>query len=137
MCKSDVEKIYQYLEDAKIYYLATVEQDHPWVRPFSTVNVFEGKLYLLTGKKKGVFEQFTKNPHVQIAVMGKDGTWIQLTGILKYDQRIEPLKAMEEKYPDFADKYNKDTESENAVFFFEEGTAIVSSYRTEPVTWKL
>ena len=39
-----MEKVLQFLKDAGVYYLATVEGDQPRVRPFGTANVFEGKL---------------------------------------------------------------------------------------------
>ena len=47
-----MEKVYEFLKNAGIYYLATVEEDQPRVRPFGTVNIFEGKLYIQTGKVK-------------------------------------------------------------------------------------
>ncbi|MBR2990754.1 MAG: pyridoxamine 5'-phosphate oxidase family protein [Solobacterium sp.] len=133
---SDVEKIYQYLKDADVYYLATVDGDKPCVRPFSTVKVYEGKLYILTGKKKDVYEQLMVNPNAEIAVMGKS-TWIHVMGTLKLDEREEPLKAIEADYPGFAGKYNQDETSPNAVFYFDTGKAVVSSWNTEPVTWYL
>lgn len=134
---SDVEKVYRYLKEADIYYLATVDGNKPCVRPFSTVKVFEDRLYILTGKKKDVFEQLSVNPHAEIAVMGRDGTWIHVIGTLKYDPRPEATDAIAADYPGFAAKYNQDSTSEDAAFWFDSGEAIVSSYRTDPVVWKL
>ena len=57
--------------------------------------------------------------------------------MMKTDPRPEALAAIAADYPDFAEKYNQDEESENAAFWFDSGEAIVSSYRTEPVIWKL
>ena len=45
-----MEKIYEFLKACGTYYLATVEGDQPRVRPFGTVDLFEGKLYIQTGK---------------------------------------------------------------------------------------
>lgn len=52
-----METVYQFLKDAQTYYLATVEDDQPRVRPFGTVHMFEGKLYIQTGKAKSVSKQ--------------------------------------------------------------------------------
>ena len=49
-----MDKVLKFLKDAETYYLATVEGDQPRVRPFGTVHVFEGKLYIQTGKVKDV-----------------------------------------------------------------------------------
>ena len=47
-----MKRVYDFLKKAQVYYLATVEGDQPRVRPFGTVNEFEGKLYIQTGKVK-------------------------------------------------------------------------------------
>ena len=59
-----MEKTLQFLKDAKVYYLATVDGDQPRVRPFGTVNIFDGKLYIQTGKVKDVSRQLHANPKV-------------------------------------------------------------------------
>ncbi len=135
---SDVEEVYRYLQEAGIYYLATVDGDRPCVRPFSTVMVYEGRLYLMTGVKKDVYEQLQQNPHVEIAVMARDHkTWIHVIGTLKEDRRPEPLALMEETYPGFAEKYNQSAGSRNALFYFEHGQAVVSAWNRSPVLYRL
>ena len=52
-----METVLQFLKDAETYYLATVEGDQPRVRPFGTAHIFEGKLYIQTGKVKDVSKQ--------------------------------------------------------------------------------
>ena len=47
-----MEEVVKFLKDANTYYLATVEGDQPRVRPFGTAHIFEGKLYIQTGKVK-------------------------------------------------------------------------------------
>lgn len=49
-----MERIINFLKEADTYYLATVEGDQPRVRPFGTAHIFEGKLYIQTGKVKSV-----------------------------------------------------------------------------------
>ena len=61
-----MQEVYEFLKSADTYYLATVEGDQPRVRPFGTVDVFEGKLYIQTGKIKNVFKQIQVNPKVEV-----------------------------------------------------------------------
>ena len=52
-----MKRVYDFLKKASVYYLATVEGDQPRVRPFGTINEFEGKLYIQTGKVKPTSKQ--------------------------------------------------------------------------------
>ena len=61
-----MEEIVKFLKEAETYYLATVEGDQPRVRPFGTAHIFEGKLYIQTGKKKDVSKQLHANPKVEL-----------------------------------------------------------------------
>ena len=49
-----MQEVYDFLKKCETYYLATVEGDQPRVRPFGTVAIFDGKLYIQTGKSKPV-----------------------------------------------------------------------------------
>ena len=44
-----MESVEKFFKEAGVYYLATVEGDQPRVRPFGTIHIFEGKLYIQTG----------------------------------------------------------------------------------------
>ena len=83
-----IEKVTRFLKDAGTYYLATVEGDQPRVRPFGTAHIFEGKLYIQTGKKKEVSKQLKANPKAEICAF-KGGKWIRVAGELIEDDRIE------------------------------------------------
>ena len=62
--ENNMKRVYDFLKAADTYYLATVEGDQPRVRPFGTVNIYEGKLYIQTGKVKPVSKQIAANPKV-------------------------------------------------------------------------
>ena len=64
-----MDKVLKFLKDAETYYLATVEGDQPRVRPFGTVHVFEGKLYIQTGKVKDVSKQLHQNPKQKFVLL--------------------------------------------------------------------
>jgi len=61
-----MEEVLQFLKKCETYYLATVDGDQPRVRPFGTINIFENKLYIQTGKSKNVSKQIQANPKVEI-----------------------------------------------------------------------
>ena len=82
-----MEKVLQFLKDAETYYLATVEGDQPRVRPFGTAHIFEGKLYIQTGKVKDVSKQLHANPKAEICAF-KGGEWIRVAGELVEDDRV-------------------------------------------------
>lgn len=49
-----MNEIYEFLKKCGTYYLATVEGNQPRVRPFGTIDLFEDKLYIQTGKKRAL-----------------------------------------------------------------------------------
>ena len=53
-----MKEVYDYLKRVGDYYLATVDAEgKPRVRPFGTIDLFEGKLYFQTGASKDVSKQ--------------------------------------------------------------------------------
>ena len=127
-----MEEIKEFLKEAGTYYLATVEGDQPRVRPFGTVEIFEGHLYIQTGKGKDVFKQIEKNNKVEICAF-KDGKWIRVSGKLVLDDRIEAKKHMLDNYPELRGMYNEEDDN-TIVLYFENATAIFSSFTEESRT---
>lgn len=127
-----MKRVVKFLKEAETYYLATVEGDQPRVRPFGTVNVFEGKLYIQTGKVKPVSAQLLANPKAEICAF-KDGTWLRLAGTLVEDDRVEAKKAMLDAYPHLRSMYDEN-DGNTQVFFFESATATFSSFTAAPET---
>ena len=129
---SGIEKVCQFLEESGTYYLATVEGDQPRVRPFGTVMVYEGKLYIQTGKVKPVSHQLAANPKAEICAF-KDGKWLRVSGELISDDRLEAKKAMLEKYPSLQAMY-KPEDSNTQVLYFKGARAVFSSFTAAPET---
>ena len=125
-----MERVYKFLKDADTYYLATVDGDQPRVRPFGTVNVFEGRLYIQTGKVKDVSKQIHTNPKVEICAF-KDGEWLRVAGRLVEDDRREARQSMLDAYPTLQKMYSAD-DGNTEVFYFEDATAVFSSFTSEP-----
>ncbi len=125
-----MDKVLKFLKDAETYYLATVEGDQPRVRPFGTAHVFEGKLYIQTGKVKDVSKQLHQNPKAEICAF-KNGEWLRVSGKLIEDDRNEARQSMLDAYPSLQKMYKAD-DGNTEVFYFEEATAIFSSFTHEP-----
>lgn len=129
-----MQKVYKFLKEAETYYLATTEGDQPRVRPFGTVNVFEGKLYIQTGKVKPVSKQLSVNPKAEICAF-KDGTWLRVSGELVEDDRVEARKSMLDAYPNLRAMYNEN-DGNTQVFYFKNATAVFSSFTAPSETIK-
>ena len=103
-----MERVVKFLKEAETYYLATVEGDQPRVRPFGTAHIFEGKLYIQTGKVKDVSKQIHANPKVEICAF-KNGEWLRVAGELV-----------------------EEDDGNTEVFYFKNATATFSSFTHEP-----
>lgn len=127
-----MKRVYDFIKEAGIYYLATLDGNKPKVRPFGTINIYDGKLYIQTGKVKEVSKQIHNNPYVEICATSKDGSkWIRLSGVLKEDERLEAKKDMLDHYPDLRSMYDeKDDNTE--VFYFESGECAFCSFVAPP-----
>lgn len=127
-----MNEIYEFIKKCGTYYLATVENDQPRNRPFGTVNIFEGKLYIQTGKSKEVSKQIQKNPKVEICCFdGSSGQWLRLAGELVRDDRREPKVDMLEHYPDLKKMYSPD-DANTEVLYFKNVTATIYSFGGAP-----
>ena len=127
---SGLEKICTFLEEAGTYYLATIEEDQPRVRPFGTVLLYDGRLYIQTGKIKSVSRQISANPKVEICAF-KDGKWLRLAGVLENDDSREPKVAMLEKMPSLKGMYSPD-DGNMQMLYFKCGKATFSSFTEAP-----
>ncbi len=125
-----MERVVQFLKDAGTYYLATVDGDQPRVRPFGTAHIFEGKLYIQTGKSKDVSKQLHANPKAEICVF-KDGKWLRVAGELVSDDRREAKVSMLEAYTSLQNMYSADDDN-TEVLYFKNATATFSSFTDAP-----
>ncbi len=129
-----MQEVCKFLKETKVYFLATNEGEQPRVRPFGTAHIFEGKLYIQTGKVKLVSKQILANPKVEICAY-KDGEWLRLSGELVEDDRVEARKSMLDAYPELRSIYNEN-DGNTQVFYFKNATAKFSSFTKESKTIK-
>ena len=125
-----MERAAKFLQEAKTYYLATVDGDQPRVRPFGTAHIFEGKLYIQTGKVKDVSKQIAANPKVEICAF-KDGEWLRLAGELVDDPRVEAKQSMLDANPSLKKMYSAEDDN-TQVLYFKNATATFCGFSHEP-----
>ena len=125
-----MEKVHEFLKSAGVYYLATVEGDQPRVRPFGTVHIFEGKLYIQTGKVKPVSKQLAANPKCEICAF-KDGTWLRVAAELVEDDRAEAKKSMLDEYSDLRAMYDEN-DGNTQVLYLKNAVATFTSFTAAP-----
>lgn len=121
-----MQEVYDFLKKCKTYYLATVENGHPRVRPFGTVDIFENKLYIQTGKSKDCFKQMTADPRIEICAF--DGAeWLRVSAIAVDDDRQEAKAHMLDSYPHLKAMYDP-ADPNTAVLYLKDVTATFSSF---------
>ena len=130
-----MQKTYDFIKQScnSTYFIATADGQQPRVRPFGTINIFEGKLYIQTGHKKDVAKQIAANPQVELCSFDGQGTWLRLSGTLVEDERIEAKKAMLDAYPELRRMYDEN-DGNTAVYYFKDATARFDSFVNEQVT---
>lgn len=125
-----MQEVCEFLKQCSTYYLATTDGDQPRVRPFGTAEIFEGKLYIQTGKVKNVYRQMKENPKIEISGMA-GGNWIRLTATTVEDDRVQARQHMLDAYPSLKKMYSAD-DGNTVVFYLENATATICSFTEEP-----
>ena len=125
-----MQKVCEFLKSAETYYLATAEGDQPRVRPFGTAHIFEGKLYIQTGKSKPVSRQIAANPKCEICAF-KDGVWLRVAAELVEDDRVEAKKSMLDNYTRLRAMYDEN-DGNTQVLYLKNAVATFSSFTAAP-----
>jgi uncharacterized pyridoxamine 5'-phosphate oxidase family protein len=125
-----MQEVYDFLKKCGTYYLATTEGNQPRVRPFGTYLIFEGKLYIQTGKVKGVSKQMKANPKIEICAFSGD-TWVRIEATAVEDDRLAPKQAMLDAYPQLQAMYKAD-DPNTQVLYLKDATATFASFGGAP-----
>jgi uncharacterized pyridoxamine 5'-phosphate oxidase family protein len=125
-----MQEVCDFLKKCGTYYLATTEGNQPRVRPFGTAHIFEGKLYIQTGKIKPVSKQMIANPKIEICAC-EGPNWIRIEADAVTDDRIEAKESMLEAYPNLKNMYKADDDNTH-VLYLKNATATFSSFGADP-----
>jgi Uncharacterized conserved protein len=126
----NIQEVYDFLKKSNPYYLATVEGDQPRVRPFGTIAIFEGKLYIQTGKSKKVFRQIMANSKIEICAFNGTDKWIRVQAKAIADNRREAKQFMLDAYPDLKAMYSADDDN-TQVLYLKDVTVTIDSFTGE------
>jgi uncharacterized pyridoxamine 5'-phosphate oxidase family protein len=127
-----MKEVYDFLKKCETYFIATVEDDQPRVRPFGTVAIFENKLYIQTGKRKNVSKQMRTNPKIEICALDlSEGKWLRIEAVVVEDDRVEAKQYMLDEYPSLKSLYSADDDNTQALYL-KNVTATFSSFTEEP-----
>ena len=130
-----MKRVYDFLKEVGTYYLATMDDNQPRVRPFGTVNIFEDKLYIQTGKGKSVAKQIAADPKVEICAM-KGDEWIRVAAKLVEDDRVEAQESMLNAYPSLRAMYKAGFDGNTIVYYLKDAVATISSFSHAPIEIK-
>lgn len=129
-----MKKVYDFIKKCGTYYLATIDGDQARVRPFGTIDIFEDKLYIQTGKAKDVSKQIAANPKVEISCFDGE-TWLRVAGTLVDDDRVEPKAHMLDAYPHLKNMYSAE-DPNTQVLYFKDAKATFSSFTAAPESFE-
>ncbi len=125
-----IQRVYDFLEETQSYFLATVEGDQPRCRVFGTALLYNGRLYIQTGKSKDVSKQIAANPKVEICAW-KESKWMRVAGELVNDDDHDVKVAMLDKMPSLKGLYSADDDNMQ-MLYFKNATATFSSFTEAP-----
>ena len=130
-----MKEVLQFLQDAGVFYIATMDVDQPRVRPFGAINEFDGKIYIITSNEKDVYKQMQKNPKVEISGMNKEGKWIRLSCEVVRDDRTEAKKSMLDANPTLRAMYSEE-DGKMEVLYFQNANASICSFTEAPAVYQ-
>lgn len=93
----NIKKVYDFLDDAKSFYLATVEGDQPRVRVYGAILLFEDNLYIMAFGQTNATRQIQANPKAEICAF--KGQTLRIECKLALDDRQAVKDAMMTKMP--------------------------------------
>ena len=126
-----MQEIFDFLKSCGTYYLATVDKDQPRVRPFGTVDIFEGRLYIQTGKSKQVSKEMQANPKIEICALDGETRWLRISATVVRDDRVEAKKHMLDGYPNLQAMYSAEDDN-TEVLYLKDATATITEFGKEP-----
>ena len=125
-----MQTVLDFLKKVGTYYIASIDGAYPRVRPFGTVNLFENRLYIQTGKKKDFVKQITANPHIELCAF--DGTsWLRVAATLVEDNRSEAQESLLAAYPSLRGMYAVN-DGNNTVYYLKDAVATFSTFGGVP-----
>lgn len=119
-----MSKLYDFISQAGVFFLATVDGDQPKLRPLGLCLEMDGKVLFGVGDFKEVYKQMTANPKVEIAAAKPDGHWLRYTGTAVFEDDPKYAEAALESNPYLKGIYNEQSGNKLMMFRLENATAV-------------
>ena len=130
-------KAIDFLKKAKVFYLATAEEDQPHVRPIGFVMEYEGKPAFYSDSRKKVYKQMKANPKVAFCAVDDKMNTMRVTGKVRWITSEETKKAALEAMPMLAKVGYSEKEGPFEIYTIDADTINCVSMKGEeiPVEW--
>ncbi len=128
-----MHEVYDFLKHCGTYYLATLDGAQPRVRPFGTIDLYNGQLTIQTGARKEVSRQMLAHPQVELFACSADGRWLRVTARAVEVPDLAAQEHMLDAYPSLRGMYQPG-DGNTQIFALVDGTAIFSSFTAPPRT---
>ena len=103
---SGSEKVFNFLNEAKVFYLSTIDGDKPRCRPLGLKSLIDGKVYFGEKRKKNVYKQLEKNPNCELVAL-KGGEWIRINGKAVFEKDFTLAEKILEENKHLKEMYTK------------------------------
>ena len=119
-----MSKVNDFLTEAGVFFLATVDGDQPKLRPLGAHLEMDGKVIFGVGNFKAVYKQMQANPKVEIVACKADKHWLRYTGKAVFETDPKYAAAMLDSLPHLKTIYNEQTGHKMMTFHIEDATAL-------------
>lgn len=127
-----MHEVLNFLNETKIFFVATIEGNEPKVRPFGFVMDFQDKLYFCTSNQKNVYQQLKNNSNCEISAANDKGDWIRVKGKVVFDNNMDAKKKVFEIMPALANLYKGAEDPTFEVFYLDDAEATFASLTGTP-----
>ncbi len=119
-----MSKVNDFLTEAGVFFMATVDGDQPKLRPLGAHLEMDGKVIFGVGDFKAVYREMVVNPKVEIVACKPDGHWLRYTGKAVFEEDPKYAEAILDMIPDLRNIYNEETGNKMMTFHLEDATAV-------------
>lgn len=120
---SDIEKVNDFLADAGVFFLASIDGDQAKCRPLGFHMLIDDKIYFGVGTFKEVWKQMQENPKIEIVALNDEkDKFIRYYGTATADDNLELVEKTFEIMPEIGEIY-KANNWEMGIFYLDDATA--------------
>jgi len=128
LMQDNMKEVQAYLKECGAFFIATVDGDQPRVRPFGVSEIIDGRLYIMTGKRKEVFKQMAANGKFEICALKPSGAeWMRLSGTLVNDETLAVKEEFLNRNEELKSMYRADDDN-MAVLYIQDATVRFCSF---------